>query len=226
MATMERVGGMETARRAETLRAGSSVAELIAGGAAIVLPILGLVGVLPMSLAAVAFIAVGAAMMLNGGAVGTQAQTLLARDRPEGERVEFLVGADAQMLGGAAVIALGILALLRVAPFSLLPVAAIVAGGAVTLSAGTTSRLASFSYGAAETTPGQREILRESVRASAGADLLVGLGAIVLGILILANVGSLATSVTLALVAALSLGGGLFLNGTAAGARMIALLRH
>ena len=44
----------------------------------------------------------------------------------------------------------------------------------------------------------QREVLRESVRAAAGADILAGL----------------------------ALGGGLFIGGTTTGARMTALLRH
>ncbi|HVV53119.1 MAG TPA: hypothetical protein VHO06_25905 [Polyangia bacterium] len=231
MPTMEHAEGGNLTRRdvvrAERMVAGSSFTELIAGGAAIVLPILGLVGVLPISLAAVAFIAIGAAMMIHGGTVGTEAHTLLS-DAAVGESTEVDLGGgvNAQILGGAAVIALGILALLRIAPFSLLPVSAIVAGGAMVLGAGTASRLASVRYGTSALSPGQREVLRESVRASAGADVLVGLASIVLGILVLAGIGSLATMVTLVLVAALALGGGLFLTGTTTGARMTALLRH
>jgi hypothetical protein len=226
MPTLEHSGGMEVVR-SEKLVAGSSFTELIAGGAAIVLPILGLVGVLPMSLAAIAFIAIGAAMMINGGTLGTQARTLLAGTLSgESSGADFVGGANAQILGGAAVIALGILSLLRIAPFSLLPVAAIVAGGAMIVSAGTAARLGSFRYGAADIGPHQREVLRESVRAAAGADVLVGLASVVLGILVLAGVGSLATTLTLVLVAALALGGGLFLSGTTTGARMSALLRH
>jgi hypothetical protein len=226
MPILEHTGGVEVVR-SEKLVAGSSFTELVAGGAAIVLPILGLVGVLPMSLAAIAFIAIGAALMISGGTLGTQAHTLLANATTgESSGADFVGGANAQILGGAAVIALGILSLLRIAPFSLLPVAAIVAGGAMILSAGTAARLGSFRYGAAEISPHQRELLRESVRASAGADVLVGLGSVVLGILVLAGVGSPATLLTLVLVAALALGAGLFLSGTTTGARMTALLSH
>jgi hypothetical protein len=64
------------------------------------------------------------------------------------------------------------------------------------------------------------------VNAAAGADVLAGLSTVVLGILVCAGVGGLATQLTLELVAALSLGGALLLNGTTVGARMATLLRH
>ena len=227
MSTLENVGGTGVVRRAERAVAGSSFTELVAGGAAIVLPILGLVGVLPLSLASVAFIAIGAAMMIQGGTSAAAARTLLADvTTDETESIDFIGGVNAEIMGGAAVIALGILALLRIAPMTLLPVAAIVAGGAMLFGAGATSRLGNFRYGAAALSDRQREALRESVRASAGADVLVGLGSAVLGILVLAGVGSLGTLVTLILVAALAVGGGMFLTGTTTGARMTALLHH
>lgn len=227
MPTLENAGGTGVIRRSERAVAGSSLTEFVAGAAAIVLPILGLVGVLPLSLAAIAFIAIGAAMMIQGGAFAAQARTLLADlNIADPAAIDFVGGTNAEIMGGAAVIALGILALLRIAPLSLLPVAAIVAGGAMMFGAGATSRLATFRYGATALNDSQRDVLRESVRASAGADILVGVGSATLGILVLAGVGSVATMMTLVLVATLSLGAGLFLTGTALGARMAALLRH
>lgn len=227
MSTLENVGGAGVVRRSERAVAGSSFTELVAGGAAIVLPILGLVGVLPVSLASIAFIAIGAAMMIQGGTSAAAARTLLADvTSEETESIDFIGGVNAEIMGGAAVIALGILSLLRIAPMTLLPVSAIVAGGAMLFGAGATSRLANFRYGATSLSERQREALHESVRASAGADVMVGLGSAVLGILVLAGVGSLATMVTLVLVAALAVGGGMFLTGTTTGARMTALLHH
>jgi hypothetical protein len=227
VATQEHVGGTEFVTRAEKVIGGSSFAELAAGGAAIVLPILGLVGVLPLSFAALAFIAIGAAMMFQGGILATQTRTLLSGvTGGDTGRLEFIGGTNAEITGGAAVIVLGILALLRIAPHPLLAVAAIVAGAAMIFGAGATARLGSFRYGAAALSSTQREVLRESVQAAAGADILVGLGSVVLGILALAGVGSPATVLTLLLIASLALGGGLFLTGTTTGARMTALLRH
>jgi hypothetical protein len=48
----------------------------------------------------------------------------------------------------------------------------------------------------------------------------------VLGVLVLAGVGAASVHLTLALVAALGLGGALFLTGTAVGAQMTARLHH
>jgi hypothetical protein len=174
-----------------------------------------------------AFIAIGAAMTFQGGAIATQTRTELAGvDVGKTAGLGFLGATNAEIMGGAAVIALGILALLRIAPRPLLGVAAIVAGGAMIFGAGATARLGSFRYGAAELSSSQREVLREAVRAAAGADILVGLGSVVLGILAVAGVGSPATMLSLVLVAALALGGALLVTGTTTGARMVALLRH
>jgi hypothetical protein len=132
---------------------------------------------------------------------------------------------SAAILGGAASIVLGILALVGVVPLTMLACAAIVGGATLVLAAGTTSRLASYRYGAAARLDDtQRQLLRESVSASAGADVLAGLGGIVLGILALANVGPVHVMLTLSIVAALALGAALFLTGTTVGARMAALL--
>ena len=224
MATFEDVG--THADQSEKVTAGGSILEMIAGAAAVVLPILALVGVYPMFLAAIAFIAIGGGLMSQGGGLSMQSRSFAPAARTGNpEAIAAAGGMSAEILGGAAVVALGILALVRVVPMTMLACAAIVAGGTVVLSAGTTSRLASYRYGAAnrldET---QRSILRESVNASASADVLAGLAGIVLGILVLAGVGPLHVMLTLAVVAALALGGALFLNGTTIGARMAALL--
>ncbi len=224
--TTTQEAGAAHAETSEKVIEGSSILELIAGAGAVVLPILGLVGVFPSYLGSIAFIAVGAGMMSQGGGLSAQSRSLMSGARSGNpEAVGVISGMSAEILGGAAVVALGILALLRIAPLPLMAAAAIVAGGALVLGAGSTAALSSFRYGAANRLDGtQREVLRESVRAAAGADVLAGLGSIVLGILVLAGVGSGATEMTLALIAALSAGGALFLNGTTIGARMTALL--
>ncbi len=224
MATMERTGAMDN-ETTEKVVAGSSVAEVIAGAAGIVLPILGLVGVLPLTLASIAFIAIGAGMLLQGGALSAQSKSLLtSAGQGRTESAELVGGMSAEVLGGAAVVALGILALLRVAPQSLLAISAIVAGGGILMAAGTTARLGTARFGGTNLDATKRHVLQESVKAAAGAEILAGLAGIVLGILVLANVGSASTQITLALVAALTIGGTLFLNGTTIGARMTALL--
>lgn len=224
MATLENVGPQ--VERSEKVIAGGSVLEMIAGAAAVVLPILALVGVYPTFLAAIAFIAIGGALMSQGGGMSVRSRSLIpAAAARDAEAVGAVGGMSAAILGGAAVVVLGILALVGVVPLTMLACAAIVGGGALVLAAGTTSRLASYRYGAAARLDDtQREILRESVNASAGADVLAGLAGIVLGILTLANVGPVHVMLTLSVVAALALGAALFLTGTTVGARMAALL--
>jgi hypothetical protein len=234
MATMEhvetrQVEGRESNRdveREEKAITGGSVLEMVAGAGAIALPIIGLANVYPSFLASIAFIAIGGGMMAQGGGLSMQARSNMPGARSGNpEAVGVVGGMSAEILGGAAVIALGILALVRVIPEPLMAIAAIVAGGSLVLSAGNTARLSSYRYGAAHKLDDTgREILRQSVNAAAGADVLAGLAAIVLGIIALTSAGSWATQNTLNLVAALSLGGALFLNGTAVGARMAALL--
>jgi hypothetical protein len=155
-------------------------------------------------------------MMMQGGSLSTLRG-------PHGSAGSYAGPIGAEILGGAAVTALGILALLRLMPMTLLPVAAIVAGAAYVLGSGRGARFVREELGADES---RRAIVRESVRTAAGADVLVGLAAIVLGILVLAGVGSAAVHLTFVLVAALALGAALFLNGTTVGARMATLLRH
>jgi hypothetical protein len=60
---------------AKTVATGSG-AEAVAGGAALVLAILGLAGLLPMVLASIAVIAVGAAFLFQGAAVAARHRRL------------------------------------------------------------------------------------------------------------------------------------------------------
>jgi hypothetical protein len=213
--TMDRAG-LRT-RRGVRRSSGGSIVELMMGGGAILLPILALLGVLPMTFAAIAYIAIGAGMMMQGESVGAM--------RSYGEQAELRHGMSAEIMGGAAVVILGILALLRMAPVTLLAIAAIVAGGSIVFGGATTSR-----FGQPRLAPGadvpSRNVMNESVNAAAGGDVLVGLAGLVLGILVLAGVGSAAVHVTLLLVASLALGAGLFLDGSIGGARTAATLRR
>jgi hypothetical protein len=65
-----------------------------------------------------------------------------------------------------------------------------------------------------------RQLLRESVGTSSGAELLVGLVAVTLGVLVIGGVANPLVRTTLVIVAALALGAGLFLEGAEVGERM------
>jgi hypothetical protein len=120
-----------------------------------------------------------------------------------------------------ACIVLGILALLNIAPVTLLAVAAIVFGGTLLVGSTVPTRLNAISVqsNAHETA---RMLAREAVYATAAAQALVGAGAVVLGILALLGF----VPWTLVLVATLAVGGAAFLTGSALLGRMMVLFRR
>jgi hypothetical protein len=112
--------------------------------------------------------------------------------------------------------------MLRVAPISLCSVALIVFGAGMMMGSATTARFRSISleqYGIAAST---QHLLDEAVNVSTGGELLVGVGAVVLGILALLGVQSL----SLVLVGLLAVGFATMISGSTIGARMLAILRH
>jgi hypothetical protein len=201
---------------------GASGAEAIGGAGAVVLAILGLAGLFPEHLAAVATLAVAVALTFEGGALTTKCRKLIAETTTKSiGAIEVGGGMTAAFLSGLAGIALGILALLGIASNMLMPIAAIVFGAGLLLSSGTTQRLNSLAAMVEEHTSHAhdtaREVAREAVSAGVGAQVLVGLGAIVLGILALVGMVPL----TLTLVAMLSLGGAALFSGSALTGRML-----
>jgi len=93
-------------RAVERAVIGGSSAEEITGAAAVVLSILGLAHIAPTSMCAIAAIALGAALLLDG----------------------------AEVLVGLAAVVLGILALLGIAPVTLVLVAMLALGASVLLT--------------------------------------------------------------------------------------------
>jgi hypothetical protein len=198
---------------AKTVATGSG-AEAVAGGGALVLAILGLAGLLPMVLASIAIIAAGAAFLFQGAAVAAR-HRLLTLEAGGGE-AEIEIGVSAEIIGGLAGIALGILALIGVETMALLAVSAIVFGG--TLLFGSPAV-----YRASRAEPGNQvldEIARQTTAGAAGAQALVGIGAITLGILALVGI----VPQTLVLVAVLCVGGAALLSGGALTTKMVGLL--
>ena len=200
---------------AKTVATGAG-AEAVAGGGALVLAILGLAGLFPMILAAIAVIAAGVAFLFEGAAVAARHRRL-ALEAGGGE-TEIETGVSAEIIGGLAGIALGILALLGVETTVLLAVSVMVFGG--TLLFGSPAV-----YRASRAEPGTQvtdAIARETVVGAAGAQALVGIGTITLGILALVGI----IPQTLILVAVLSVGGAALLSGGALTTKMVGLLYH
>jgi hypothetical protein len=124
--TQAHIGTHESVTEARSsLVMGGSLLEGFGSIATIALAIVGLAGVFSPTMAAIAAIVLGAATMVEGGAFGVKAAQLSA-STGETRYFEGAFGADFQ--GGLATVVLGILALLGVAPLTLLSVAVIALG--------------------------------------------------------------------------------------------------
>jgi hypothetical protein len=210
--------------RSTQIATSGSIMEGVCAIATIVLAIVGLAGALPLTLAAIGTIVFGAALMFQGGAMTARVARFHTDTETThtSETVHFGGGLSAGVLGGIAGIVLGILALLRVAPFELVPVAMIVFGAALIIGAGSTARLNALVVegwrGMHETA---REVAQESVSAACGAQLMVGLAAVILGI-----IGLISYPVVLSLVALLCLGSAATLGSAAVSAKMAAFMHR
>ncbi len=179
------------------------IPESVAGLAVVVLTILGLAGVAPTFLVAVATIIFGVGLLIYGAAAIAEVGRIFARNSQSESAVEIAAnGVSTIFLAGAAGIVLGILALLGKIPADLVAVSVIAFGGALILSSGFNKRLRVLTIDASED-PTLTRFMQDSAAESAGLQVLAGLAAIVLGILALANV---ADPVVLVLIALLELG--------------------
>ena len=205
----------------KTLAAGSS-GEAIAGGAAVILAILGLVGVLPVYMVAIATICAGGGMFLEGSAIAARFKDL-EEHLIETKQTEIVLGGGMafEVLGGVAGIVLGILALVGVAPGVLISVAAIAMGGALLLGAGATERLDRLQtqWSVRHHRP---QWMHDSILGASGLQVLAGLGAVTLGIIALSGVAPM----VLDLVAMLTIGGSVLLAGSAIAGELGVELKH
>jgi hypothetical protein len=185
--------------------------RIVAGIAAVAISIIGLAQVFPEILVSIATLAVGVALLFEGGAMAARFSDLVPEMEKSAERVRW-GGLTAEFLAGAAGIALGILALLHLAPMVLVPIAAIVYGCALILDSGVNHRLRSL------------EAQKSGVHGSGNIQVLVvlvGVGAVTLGILALVGI----VPMVLSLVAMLGIGGANLLSGSMIGGRMLSALR-
>jgi hypothetical protein len=206
----------ELRRPATTVGGATAIQSFIAAGAA-ALAVIGLVGVLPLQMAAIATLAVGAILVAEGAGITTRYRTLLhALNGSRYEVAEAGGGATPQTLAGIGGVALSILALLGVAPISLLAVAALVYGGGILLGSAAQAQLETIASRAGE--HGESGTSRRALTAGAGSRVLVAATAAVLGILVL--IGAAAPSVPLILVAMLVIAGTTLLASSAIGGRL------
>jgi hypothetical protein len=171
-------------RRATGIVAGGATLKTFGGIAVAILAILALIGLIPAVLVAIAGIVFGVAILLEGLSITSQYNHLahqIAIDRSE--RVEVGGSGGVELLVGLAAIALGILSLLGVDASVLIPALIIAGGVGLILSAGSLQRLNDLNLSLFVDSEIGRSVGRNSMMGSEVAQVLGGLGAVVLGIL-------------------------------------------
>jgi hypothetical protein len=136
---------------------------------------------------------------------------------PETARREIVGGMGMEAMAGIAGAVLGVLALLGIKPLTLLSVAATVLGAALLTASGALARLESLTRWA-DVSAAERAS-HDTVYVASGADVIVGAGAVVLGILALTGHDPM----TLSLIAMLSVGAAVLLSGSSPAARIFSV---
>ena len=204
----------------ERVSTGTSYLEGLTGIAAIAIAIVGLAHVFSETLLAIATIAIGASLLFESGAIAARFAALISREEHSREVSAVPIvrggGMTTGFMAGVAGIALGILALVNIAPEVLTAIAAVVYGSALVFDSGVYARLNNLETYNSGLRGLSREIAYESGLTASGIQVLVGLGAITLGILALVGIHPL----VLSLVAMLSIGAALLLSETLMGSSL------
>lgn len=214
----------EERKRTAKVAAVGSVTEAVCGAAAVALAIIALVGVLPGLLASIAVIVLGVALLSQGGAIAANYNELMrpTEQDPSADMAEFGGGISTEFIGGVAGIVLGVLSLIGIIPQILLPVSVITLGAVTVMGAGVLAGLNRARIDVTYYSNTMQRAARQAVDTAAGMEVMVGIGAIVVGILAL--IGIMPTVLTL--VGILTLGAGLLIAGSAVGARMVTAFRR
>ncbi len=201
--------------RAETLTGGAS-AEVIGGIGAIVLAILGLAHVAPDIVIPIASIVVGAAFVLESGAMAVEYSRLVGvLEAGQHEEAGF-GGLSIKVLAGFVGIVLGVLALIGLSPMVLTSVSAVVFGTALTLSGPMAVDFEALEEGTAKR---PQPVMRGLAAASVAVQMVSGLGVTIMGILALTGLHA----TTLVLVSLLVLGLGILVNGPAMNGKLLSM---
>ena len=208
---------------------GGSVVESIGGIGALVLSILGLIGFIPITMASLATIAAGGALLIGGGTLASQYTRIFSGARPRLSHSIIGGGMAMESLAGFAAIVLGLLSLLGINSAVMLAAAVIVLGCALLLASGAIARLTTLPlrepFGTAEQArqaEHEHYIVRDALYAASGSEALIGAGAIVLGILSLSGIAPMA----LILVALLAVGASILIAGSSVAGRMFESVAH
>jgi hypothetical protein len=206
-------------QRAIKVVAGGSVVEGLCGAATVVLAILGLADMWPGYMASIATITFGVALLAQGGTLAARYSRLLREATPyEWDSRTESGGMGAEFLAGGAGVVLGILGILGIGTATLIPIAVIVFGAALLLGSSAAVDVGTLG-GANERFT---HAVRQATTAASGAQVLVGISAIVLGIIALVGVETVAVT----LVALLVIGASVLFSGAAISSRVASVMRR
>jgi hypothetical protein len=209
---------------------GRTMSQGMFGGIALVLGIVGLavLGNRPdpaMYLDAIAQLALGVALIVFGVALATAYARLIAGTEVANGIEGTATGTTGDMFLGAAVVILGVLALLRIATDVLIPVQVILVGLGLLLNSISSVRASTLEAPAlgGSDMAGRvvaRRVNEELVWATAGVRVLAGVAVGILGIIALAN----GNAAVLTLSAAIVAGAAMLLASTTLSSRLIVSL--
>jgi hypothetical protein len=194
-------------------------AEAASGAAVFVCSLLGLAGVLPGVMAAMAAIALGVGLTVEGGTVASQYRKLLSMLRaPQGDPTDLGSGVSIELIAGLLTVTMGILALLQVGAPSLMPVSVIVASSAMLVTSLAVSRFNDIAIDSIGLSDKARRVTHSAVSAAAGVQCFVGVATMVIGVVSLAVPSAIMQTFTL--IALLTIGISEALSGSALAARL------
>jgi hypothetical protein len=221
---MENIMSMTYAELSSTeAPAYGGLADAIGGIATAVLAIVALTGFASTTMAAIATVVFGAALLIQGGTILSEYAHLVFPAEQPLERSGG-GGLSALFLVGVAGIVLGVLALLGIATTPLTAIATIAFGGALVMSSNSVRQLYLLQAATQKTSAshsGSKLLAGTMASGSAGVQVLAGLAAIVLGILSIAGT----SAVHLIPVALLVLGVTIILTGSTLSGLVLSLMR-
>lgn len=213
-----------TERDVARVEATGSIVETAGGIAVVILSIIALSRTTSLTLPPIAVIILGAALLAEGGTIATEFSRMLSMVSGGAlNALEVGGGMTAEIFIGAAVLVLGILALVGIGTATLIPVAVIATGGMMLLTAGGVQRLNQIRVQTGGATETAQSLMLSAGSGAAAFQILMAIAAVVLGILALSSAGA---TMTYTLAGLLILGAAIALSGTAITGSMMRFLNR
>jgi hypothetical protein len=219
------------ARNRETfmgLSMSGGLAEALCGIAVVVLAIIGLANYWPFTMAAIGEILFGIALLCAGGALVAGISGIWTEHGTEAVETRHAgwgSGMATEVVGALAGIVLGIMALVGIAPLTLIAVALLLFGGVLITGAAARGRVESLVDQGLEPSHNVHMLSREASQGVTGVHMLAGVAAIVLGLLaIIWAVRYPGSSLDLTLIGLLCLGASSIVSGLVLSGRTMRFL--